>query len=76
MVKETFLLNMSDKLEIIEDGINAARALAAARNNPVGSTMTIFDYKNAEEWIFNHILDDLKLAQEDVSSEMKRKKNA
>ena len=76
MENKMFLLDVSDKLEFIEDGVNALRALAAGQNDSVGCIMDDDEYKNAQAWIFDHLMDDLQNARAEVSREIGRKMDA
>lgn len=76
MENKLFLLNVSDKLEFIEDGINAARALAAGRNDSVDCTMSEEEYKNAQAWIYDHLMDDLQDVRANVTAGLGRKMDA
>lgn len=76
MENKMFLLDVSDKLEFIEDGVNALRALAAGQNDSVGCIMNEDEYKNAQSWIFDHLMEDLQIARDEVSREIGRKMDA
>lgn len=76
MDNKMFLLDVSDKLEFIEDGVNALRALAAGQNDSVGCIMDEEEYKNAQAWIFDHLMEDLMIARSEVSKEIGRKIDA
>ena len=73
MKNDLFLIDISDKLEFIEDGVNAARALAAGRNDSVDCIMDEEEYKNAQTWIFDHLMADLQIARAEVTAERGRK---
>lgn len=68
--KLDFIFQVSDSLEFLEDGINAARILSAGRNDSVNCTMSEEEYKNAQTWIFDHISDDLQTLRATVSKEI------
>lgn len=76
MKNELFLTDISDKLEFIEDGVNALRALAQGRKDSVECIMDEFEYNNAQAWIFDHLMEDLQVARAEVSAERGRKMDA
>lgn len=76
MENKMFLLDVSDKLEFIEDGVNALRALAQGRNDSVDCVMDESEYQNAQTWIFDHLMTDLQIARAEVSREIGRKMDA
>ena len=67
MENKMFLMNISDKLEFIEDGINALRALERGRNDSVDCVMDEYEYTNAQAWIFDHLMTDLQIVRAEVS---------
>lgn len=65
-----FIFKVSDSLEFIEDGINAARALTVCREDITGQVLTEEEHNNANEWIFDHLMNDLQELRASVSREI------
>lgn len=76
MENRTFLIDVSDKLEFIEDGVNALRALAQGRKDSVECVINEDEYENAQAWIFDHLMEDLQIARGEVAREIGRKMDA
>ena len=72
MENKTFLMDVSDNLECIEDGINAARAMTNCRGVP----LTDDEYINAQAWIYDHLMDDLQTVRASVAHEIGRRQEA
>jgi hypothetical protein len=74
--KNEFVLNLADDLAFIEDGINAAHALATCNEDITGQVLTEEEHHEAQEWIFNHLIDDMQEIRAKVSREIGLRMNA
>lgn len=68
--KNNFALNLADDLAFIEDGINAAHALATCGEDITGQVLTEEEHRDAQEWIFEHLIDDMQNVRAKVSREI------
>lgn len=71
-----FNFQISDALEFIEDGVNAAHALAVCEPDITSQVLTEEEHRNAIEWIFDHLTQDLQNVRANVSREIGRKLDA
>lgn len=71
-----FAFQVSDALEFIEDGINAARALAVCSDDITSQVLSDEEHRNATDWVFEHLTNDLQTVRANVSAEIGRRLDA
>lgn len=65
-----FIIEVSDSVELIEDGINAVRAICAGYKDTVGCTLDEREYENACAWAFDKLSEDVTTLRAKITQEI------
>lgn len=74
MNDKNFLIELSDDLSFLGDGINAARALSEHCDN-IGH-LPEYQLEEAKTWVFDHLSDDLQEILDKITVEHRQEKDA
>ena len=67
-------LDIIDRIEFLEDGVNAARILAAGRNEAIGCCIEEDEYNNAQAWIFDHLTNEFHSLRAELTADAFRER--
>lgn len=62
-------LDIIDRIEFLEDGVNAARILATGRDKSIGHYLEKDEYNEAQAWIFDHLTDEFQSLRAELTAD-------